>query len=68
MATRGKTGTANCKTKSTKICFSPSDPNAIQAKSKASYSNPGILQSTVKRKVESKDPAKMRLLSENVVW
>ena len=54
--------------KGAKRCFSPSNPNAIQAKSKASYSSPELLQGTVKRKVESKDPANMRLLSEDAVW
>ena len=64
---RGK-DKASYKPKVLKRCFSPSNPNAIQAKSKASYSRPEILQGTVKRKVESKDPANMRLLSEDAVW
>ena len=53
---------------STKRSLSQSNPNAIQAKSQASYSSPEILQGTVKRKVESKDPANMRLLNEDAVW
>ena len=65
---KGKTGRLTVKPKVPKRCFSPSNPNAIQAKSKASYSSPETLQSTVKRKVESKDPANMRLLSEDAVW
>ena len=61
-------GKANCKTEVPRICFLPSKSSAKQAKSKASYSSPGILQRTVKRKVESKDPANMQLLSEDAVW
>ena len=64
---RGKSK-SSCEPKVPKRCFSPSNPNAIQAKTKASYSSPEILQGTVKRKVESKDPANMRLLSEDAVW
>ena len=69
VATMGKRGKVKlAENQGTKRCFSPSNPNAIQAKSKASYSSPETLQSTVKRKVKSKDPANMRLLSEDVVW